>query len=90
MSSRLEQMLTSLVAVVTVLKNDPKLVALLIAPGPGLEDPRLRAQVLSLVNNTWDEISSTVEKQVMKIFFDIAKHAVEDSTGPGHDTRWPD
>jgi hypothetical protein len=78
MSSRQEQILTSLISVVTVLKNDSKLVTLLIAPGPGLGDPRLRAEVVALVNNTWDEISSTVEKQVMEKIFDIAKGAVDD------------
>lgn len=78
MVSKLEQVLTSFLAVIKVLKNDPNLVTLLLAPGPGLDHPGFQKEALSLAIATWDEISRSVVEQTRKALHDKVKEIVDD------------
>ena len=78
MASRDEQIFTCLIVITTILKNDPTLVALLTAPGPGLYHPDLQKKVHVLITNTWNEILNSVDKQIMNLLFDGVRQIIKD------------
>ena len=69
MTSREEQIFTCMLALITILKNDPKLVYLLTYPGPGPYHPDLQKALFSMIDNAWSEISNSVDKRIMQIIF---------------------
>jgi hypothetical protein len=78
MVSRVELVLTSYLSVIKVLKNDSKLVTLLLAPGSGLDHPILQKEALSLALAVWNEISANVIEQTRKAIYDEVKKIVND------------
>ena len=76
--SRLDSLATALVATILVLKKDPTLTALFLAPFPGLQDLRLQSTFRKLATEVWDAMSDQVNIGLMTTLFERVKQVVEE------------
>jgi hypothetical protein len=76
--SRLDSLATALVATIQVLKKDPTLTALFLAPFPGLQYLQLQSTFIKLATEVWDTMSDQVNIGLMTTLFERAKLVVEE------------
>ena len=76
--SRLDSLATALVATIQVLKKDPTLTALFLAPFPGLQYLRLQSTFRKLAIEVWDTMSDQVNIRLMTNLFERVKQVVEE------------